>query len=106
MAPEISPVKAPCCSQWRFWAPRAMLDAGSSVVRTDANAVKGGASTISTAGLLGMARDNSTTKPAASEAVLFIFQLPTMRVVRTVAVPPLVFALGQGHQARQWFAFQ
>ena len=50
IGPEISPVKAPCCSQCTFCAPRAMWEAEPKVVPTDSNAVNGGASTISTEG--------------------------------------------------------
>ena len=62
-----------------------MRDEGPKAVRTDSSAVKGGASTTSTIGFIGNAVISSRTNEAASEAVLFIFQLPTMSVVRTIA---------------------
>src|SRR5215467_15716443 len=61
-----------------------MRDVGPKAVATDCNAVNGGAITTSTAGLIGNVRSNSRTNETASDAVLFIFQLPTRRVVRTI----------------------
>lgn len=55
-----------------------------SAARTDSSEVKGGAMTSSIERDAGIFPASSRTKSAASEAGLFIFQLPTIRGMRTI----------------------
>jgi len=75
-------VKAPCVSQCTSCAPRLIQEEGPKVLRADSRAVKGGAMTTSAWGEAGIRSRKSRIKLTASEAVLFIFQLPTMSGLR------------------------
>src|SRR5207244_5775013 len=109
-------MKAPCVSQCRFCAERLIQEEGPKAFRADSRAVKGGARTTSALGDAGTRSRRSRMRAAASEAVLFIFQLPMMRGLRTglsVAIGGVLSAtmrlrgsIREGGQARELFAFE
>src|SRR5688500_17511591 len=74
---EISPVKAPCSSQYMFWAPRPTW-VPVTIDLTASRAVKGGHKTTSTPLTLATASQTSWANALASATVLYIFQLPAI----------------------------
>ena len=86
IAPEISPVYAPLSAQWMFWAPTLTLDP-FRISTAVARLVKVGQTAISHLPA-NWAREafRAEASSAVSAAVLFIFQLPAIKILRAIMV--------------------
>ena len=79
---EISPVKAPCSSQWQFWAPERHRGPRAAPRPPRAATVKGGHTTTSTPRVRRSPSRTVWASSRASACVPCIFQLPTTSGVR------------------------
>src|SRR5437867_496569 len=92
---DMPPVKGPWASQWRSWAA-SRIDVPRMTGPTAAREVNGGATATSRLYTPSSAETISRASPAASVGVVFIFQFPAMKGVRTFSTP-----VGEGCDTRQ-----